>query len=95
MLSIALKFLSNRRLTISEAIERSLRKGRSEEQCAAVLLAPLVCIQLGTGDASQEVCKELKPILIAITLDQSVLPSTRAKVCYVLFLIKFMTAILF
>lgn len=69
-----------RRLTISDGIERSLRKGRSEEQGAAATLAPLLCVQLGVGEASEEICRNLKPILLTVATDKSVSPVARAKV---------------
>lgn len=63
-----------------DAIERSFRKGRSEEQAAAAILAPLLCVQLGVGDASEKVCQDLKPLLLTIANNKSVSFDARAKV---------------
>lgn len=73
-------FFYVRRITIADGIERSLRKGRGEEQGAAATLAPVLCVQLGVGDASEEVCRNLKPILLIVANDTSVSPVARAKV---------------
>lgn len=68
-------------MTICDCVEKSLKKGRGTEQAAAAQLPPLLCVQLGAGDASEEICKALKPILSVIAHDNSVLPTARAKVC--------------
>ncbi|XP_066524250.1 interferon-related developmental regulator 1 isoform X2 [Hoplias malabaricus] len=59
---ILYEFLLERRMTITDGIERCLKKGKGEEQCAAASLACLLCIQLGSGIESEEVFKTLKPI---------------------------------
>lgn len=73
-------FLNFRRITISDGIERSLRKGRGEEQGAAATLAPVLCVQLGVGDASEELYRNLKPVLLIAANDNSVSPVARGKV---------------
>lgn len=57
-----------------------MRKGRGAEQAAAAQLASLLCVQLGAGDASEDVCRHLKPILITTVTDKSAAPLARAKV---------------
>lgn len=74
-------FVYDRRLTITDGIERSLRKGRGVEQGAAAELAPLLCIQLGSGAACEEVTKSLKSILSITANDNSVPALARAKCC--------------
>lgn len=64
-------FLTERRLTISDCLERSLKKGGAEEQAAAATVFALLCIQLGGGDESEEGFKMLRPILTAILIDSS------------------------
>lgn len=71
-----------RRITVSDGIERGLRKGRGAEQASAAKLAPLLCVQLGAGDASVEVCGHLKPILVTIANDKSAAALARAKVLH-------------
>ncbi|XP_036959614.1 interferon-related developmental regulator 2 isoform X1 [Acanthopagrus latus] len=64
-------FLTERRLTVSDCLERSLKKGGAEEQAAAATVFALLCIQLGGGDESEEGFKMLRPILTAILIDSS------------------------
>ncbi|KAM9342164.1 interferon-related developmental regulator 2 isoform 1-T1 [Pholidichthys leucotaenia] len=62
-------FLMERRLTISDCLERSLKKGSGEEQAAAATVFALLCIQLGGGDEVEEGFKMLYPVLTAILMD--------------------------
>ncbi|KAM6925426.1 interferon-related developmental regulator 2 isoform 1-T1 [Xenentodon cancila] len=64
-------FLTERRLTVSDCLERSLKKGSGEEQAAAATVFTLLCIQLGGGDEAEEGFKMLCPILITILIDNS------------------------
>lgn len=64
-------FLTERRLTVSDCLERSLKKGSGEEQAAAATLFALLCIQLGGGDEAEEGFKMLRPILTAILMDNT------------------------
>ncbi|GAA6229690.1 interferon-related developmental regulator 2-like isoform X1 [Lates japonicus] len=64
-------FLTERRLTISDCVERSLKKGSGEEQAAAATVFALLCIQLGGGDEAEEGFKMLRPIFTAILIDNS------------------------
>uniref|UniRef100_A0A4W5RA07 Interferon-related developmental regulator 1 n=1 Tax=Hucho hucho TaxID=62062 RepID=A0A4W5RA07_9TELE len=66
---ILYEFISDRRMTITDSIERCLKKGKGQEQCAAASLACLLCIQLGSGIESEDVFKTLKPIFKNILLD--------------------------
>uniref|UniRef100_A0A4W3INQ9 Interferon-related developmental regulator 1 n=1 Tax=Callorhinchus milii TaxID=7868 RepID=A0A4W3INQ9_CALMI len=69
-----------RRLTLTDSIERCLKKGKSEEQCAAAAVASLLCIQLGSSIESEEVFKSLRSILKTIFTDESASIQTR-KAC--------------
>uniref|UniRef100_A0AAQ5XCW4 Interferon-related developmental regulator 2 n=1 Tax=Amphiprion ocellaris TaxID=80972 RepID=A0AAQ5XCW4_AMPOC len=62
-------FLTERRLTVSDSLERSLKKGSGEEQAAAATVFALLCIQLGGGGEAEEGFKMLRPILTAILMD--------------------------
>ncbi|XP_077565457.1 interferon-related developmental regulator 1 [Stigmatopora nigra] len=66
---ILYEFISERRMTITDSIERSLKKGKGEEQRAAASLACLLCIQLGSGIESEEVFKTLKTVFKNILAD--------------------------
>lgn len=67
-------------MTIADGIERSLKRGRGAEQAAAAQLAPLMCVQLGVGDCSEELCRDLAPVLMLVAKDPSVSAVARAKV---------------
>ncbi|XP_017777113.1 PREDICTED: interferon-related developmental regulator 2 [Nicrophorus vespilloides] len=83
-------FVQDRYLTICDGIEKGLKKGKGAEQAAAAQQAPLLCVQLGSGAASEEVCRILKPILLISTNDNSVPPLSRAKCCTALGLMIFL-----
>ncbi|EPQ02819.1 Interferon-related developmental regulator 1 [Myotis brandtii] len=63
------EFLLERRMTLTDSIERCLKKGKSDEQRAAAALASVLCVQLGPGIESEEVLKTLGPILKKIICD--------------------------
>ncbi|XP_047453538.1 interferon-related developmental regulator 2 isoform X2 [Mugil cephalus] len=64
-------FMTERRLTVSDCLERSLKKGGGEEQAAAATVFSLLCIQLGGGDEAEEGFKMLRPILTDILTDST------------------------
>ncbi|KAL2103876.1 hypothetical protein ACEWY4_000744 [Coilia grayii] len=66
---LLLDFLLERRLTLSDCLERCLRKGGGEEQAAAALVCSLLCVQLGGGPEGEEGFKVLRPILSTILID--------------------------
>ncbi|XP_018321148.1 interferon-related developmental regulator 1 [Agrilus planipennis] len=84
-------FVHDRRLTISDCIERGLRKGRGAEQAAAAQLAPLLCVQLGLREASEEITRNLKPVLSTIANDKTVAAPARSKCCTALGLLTFLS----
>ncbi|KAG8142908.1 hypothetical protein E2320_006097 [Naja naja] len=65
------EFILERRITLTDSIERCIKKGKGDEQCAAAGLACLLCIQLGSGTESEEVFKTLAPLLKKILCDVS------------------------
>lgn len=77
-------FIVYRRMTINDAIERSLKKGRGAEQAAAAQLAALFGVQLGSTNVVDEICQSLIPSLMLIVSDGSMSYVARAKVsdCY-------------
>ncbi|XP_074049990.1 interferon-related developmental regulator 1 isoform X2 [Macrotis lagotis] len=66
---ILYEFILERRITLTDSIERCLKKGKSDEQRAAAGLACILCVQLGPGIESEEVLKTLAPILKKIICD--------------------------
>lgn len=67
-------------MTLTDGIERCLKKGRGVEQAAAAQLATLLCVQLGAGDYTDEVFREISPHLTFILLDHSMSVVARSKV---------------
>ncbi|XP_047550393.1 interferon-related developmental regulator 1 isoform X1 [Lutra lutra] len=63
------EFILERRMTLTDSIERCLKKGKSDEQRAAAALASVLCVQLGPGIESEEVLKTLGPVLKKIICD--------------------------
>lgn len=78
------EMIVDRRLTLCDGIERALKKGRGAEQAAAAQLAALLCIQLGAGPLTNQICAHLTPILTFVALDTSMSPLARAKCCWAL-----------
>ncbi|KAG5282652.1 hypothetical protein AALO_G00058380 [Alosa alosa] len=70
-------FLLERRLTLSDCLERCLRKGGGEEQAAAATVCALLCVQLGGGPEGEEGFKVLRPILSSILIDDCASLSAR------------------
>ncbi|NXW45811.1 IFRD1 regulator, partial [Nyctiprogne leucopyga] len=66
---ILYEFIMERRMTLTDSIERCIKKGKSDEQCAAAGLACLLCVQMGSGIESEEVFKTLGPVLKKIVCD--------------------------
>ncbi len=56
-------FVEDRRATLTDLIEKALKRGKEDEQRAASILAALVCVQLGLSDAAEEFYQEVKPVL--------------------------------
>uniref|UniRef100_A0A672KHP9 Interferon-related developmental regulator 2-like n=1 Tax=Sinocyclocheilus grahami TaxID=75366 RepID=A0A672KHP9_SINGR len=71
------EFLLERRFTISDCLERSLKKGGGEEQAAAATVCALLCVQLGGGVEGEEGFKMLRPILSSILIDSCASLSAR------------------
>lgn len=67
-------------MTITDSIERALKKGGDHEKAAAANLASLLCIQLGALDMTEHSCQELLPILMFVVNDESVPLLAREKV---------------
>lgn len=63
------EFVDNQKLTIQDILERSLKKGKGNEQTAAANLATALCIQL-RGEAD-DLYRDIKPILVTIMTDTS------------------------
>lgn len=82
-------FVIRRRMTINDAIERSLKKGKGTEQAAAAQLAVLLGVQLGSTSFVDEICQSLIPSLSLIVGDESMSYTARAKCCWALSILTF------
>ncbi|NWI11621.1 IFRD1 regulator, partial [Crypturellus soui] len=63
------EFLLEWRLTLTDALEKCLKKGKGEEQALAGTVLTLLCLQMGSGPESEEVFRSLKPLLVSILID--------------------------
>ncbi|XP_019402987.1 PREDICTED: interferon-related developmental regulator 2 isoform X2 [Crocodylus porosus] len=70
-------FLLERRLTLTDSLEKCLKKGKGEEQSLAATVLTLLCLQMGSGPEGEEVFRSLKPLLINILTDASASPVSR------------------
>ncbi|XP_074620579.1 interferon-related developmental regulator 1-like [Acropora palmata] len=64
-------FLSDRKETIVDCIERCLKRGSREDRVLGSSIAVLLCVQLGAGSDGEIVFKTLKPYFITVIQDQT------------------------
>lgn len=74
------EFVDERKATLSDAIERALKKGESQEIIIAAKLTTSLCIQLGAYDSTEIIWENFKPILMTIANDHTASPNVRAEV---------------
>lgn len=72
---------------MTDAVEKSLKKGRGKEQELGAQLAMLMCFQL--SELAVDIKNDLCPILQILSRDASVLYGARAKFCTALGVISF------
>jgi len=70
-------FVCGRRVTVSDIVERSVKKGKGGEVVSASRLSVLLCLQL---DDAEDVYKVLKDVMVHMALDNSVPATSRAAV---------------
>nr|XP_002122638.1 interferon-related developmental regulator 2 [Ciona intestinalis] len=85
-------FLENYRETLSDALERCLRKGKGEEQALAAEVVALLCVQYGAQGDGEDVFTHFKQILTTIILDKSASLAARSKCCLVLGILAFLAS---
>ena len=66
---------------MSDVVERSLKRGKGEEQILGANLAALLCTHLGCADESDTVFQSLQPFLHVLLTDPAAAPAVRAQVC--------------
>ncbi|PNJ32305.1 IFRD2 isoform 7, partial [Pongo abelii] len=70
-------FLLERRLTLADALEKCLKKGKGEEQALAAAVLGLLCVQLGPGLKGEELFHSLQPLLVSVLSDSTASPAAR------------------
>lgn len=81
-------FIEDRKITLIDAIEKSIRRGKGAEQACGAKLAPLLVLQLG---ADETFTKSLNQFLQTTIQDKSVTFDARAKCCGALGLLNFLS----
>ena len=76
------EFVEDRRVTITDIVERALKKGKGAEVVAGSNLCILLCLQLDSVDLVQEVFKDLKSIFFTLLNDISVTPAARSAIAH-------------
>uniref|UniRef100_A0A663F5P3 Interferon related developmental regulator 2 n=2 Tax=Aquila chrysaetos chrysaetos TaxID=223781 RepID=A0A663F5P3_AQUCH len=71
------EFLLERRLTLTDSLEKCLKKGKGEEQALAGTVLTLLCLQMGSGPEAEEVFRSLKPLLVSVLTDSTASPGAR------------------
>ncbi|XP_061203022.1 interferon-related developmental regulator 2 isoform X2 [Neopsephotus bourkii] len=71
------EFLLEHRLTLTDSLEKCLKKGKGEEQALAGTVLTLLCLQMGSGPEGEEVFRSMKPLLISILTDSMASPAAR------------------
>ncbi|XP_058832588.1 interferon-related developmental regulator 2 isoform X2 [Topomyia yanbarensis] len=85
-------FIDDRKMTLMDAIEKSIKKGKGSEQAWAARIIPLLVIQLDGADDINELIKVLKPVLLATAQDTATSYDARAKCCMALGLLNFLAS---
>ncbi|XP_020629462.1 interferon-related developmental regulator 1-like [Orbicella faveolata] len=75
---IVSEFISDRKITILDCIEKCVKRGTPEDRVLASSIAALLCVQLGAGSESQVVFKTLKPHLITVIQDKTAASASRS-----------------
>ncbi|XP_015586439.1 interferon-related developmental regulator 2 [Cephus cinctus] len=84
-------FVEDRKMTITDSIERGLKKGRGDEQSTAARLSTLLCVQLGAFESAEVVCRDLKSTLTFIANDKTAQPNARSECCWALSMNQFLS----
>ncbi|XP_037242996.1 interferon-related developmental regulator 2 isoform X3 [Falco biarmicus] len=71
------EFLLERRLMLTDSLEKCLKKGKGEEQALAGTVLTLLCLQMGSGSEGEEVFCSLKPLLVSVLTDSMASPGAR------------------
>lgn len=80
-------FIDDRKITIMDIVEKSIRRGKGNEQALAAQLAPLLIMQLG-GD--EEIAKSMGQLLLVTAQNKSNTYDARSKCVSALALLNFL-----
>lgn len=84
------EFIDDRKMTLMDVIEKSIKKGKGAEQAAAARIIPLLVIQLEGSEEINGMINVLKPVLLATAQDGAASFDARAKCCMALGLLNFL-----
>lgn len=82
-------FVDDRKVTLMDAVEKSLRRGKGAEQSWAARIIPLLVIQIEALEDIGTLVTVLKPVLLATAQDGAAAYDARAKCCAALGLLCF------
>lgn len=82
-------FIDDRKVTLMDAVEKSLRRGKGVEQAWAARIIPLLVIQIEALEDIGTLVTALKPLLLITAQDASAAFDARAKCCSALGLLCF------
>ncbi|XP_059078298.1 interferon-related developmental regulator 1-like isoform X2 [Tigriopus californicus] len=85
-------FVDDRRVTLTDIVDKAVKKGKADEKVAAANLAVMICVELGTSTVAEEVFKDLKPLFTTQILDNSVSSKARAALASALGAICFLSS---
>jgi len=85
------EFLVDRRITISDCLEKCIKKGNGDEQSIALECFVILCIHLGAEDDSEELFRHLKPLMVTILNDKSYSINARCACAEALGFLTFLT----
>lgn len=85
-----LEFLLSRPTTMTDLVEKSLKKGKGDEQAWAATLASILVLQYGASAEGAEVYHTLSKLLTTTMQDNSVPPQVREKVTMALAMTAYM-----
>ncbi|XP_030381218.1 interferon-related developmental regulator 2 [Scaptodrosophila lebanonensis] len=80
-------FVEDRKMTLLDFVEKSVRRGKGQEQVWGARLAPLLVLQLG---GEEGISKAMNQFLLTTVQDKSVTFDARAKCCTALGLLNFL-----
>lgn len=85
------EFLQDRKITVSDAVIRCLKKGKGDEQALAAKCITMLCIQL--GQEADEVMNDVRPVLVSLLSDNSANLKARGECAIAVAMCTFITCV--